>query len=292
MIKFIKWLFSGGNSADKQKSPAAKNLAVINKASIRIPYPKEITLDLEEQDLPVFSNIWNQRIPLNRIKFKANIFVELQQKDGSKKSLAINGNIARDENGDDFKIAIKQLLNHILRRNNIDPLLLKLSDNQLNTYWVLPEKLMAGESFYIPEKAKAEKAYRYLVDHGIDTIITLQEKQEFEKIEISRKFEEPIDQYFFPIKDYGIPSKELTINLLDTIDQNLKEGKKVYVHCKGGIGRTGLVVGCYLIRHGLATAETVLQEVTTLKEGQVNLDFPSPENQAQVVFLKNWQKGQ
>ena len=38
--------------------------------------------------------------------------------------------------------------------------------------------------------------------------------------------------------------------MLDTIDQALAAGHTMYVHCWGGVGRTGTVVGCHLVRHG------------------------------------------
>ncbi|WP_374108489.1 hypothetical protein [Nostoc sp. XA010] len=34
---------------------------------------------------------------------------------------------------------------------------------------------------------------------------------------------------------------------LPPIDRALNGQEKVYVHCWGGIGRTGIVVGCYLV---------------------------------------------
>ena len=38
--------------------------------------------------------------------------------------------------------------------------------------------------------------------------------------------------------------------LLDAIDTAMRDGKTVYLHCWGGVGRTGNVVGCSLVRHG------------------------------------------
>ena len=35
------------------------------------------------------------------------------------------------------------------------------------------------------------------------------------------------------------------------------EGGTVYVHCWGGIGRTGTVVGCWLVRHGLDEGDAI-----------------------------------
>lgn len=51
--------------------------------------------------------------------------------------------------------------------------------------------------------------------------------------------------FYFPIKDYSVPSKEQMpefISLIDTIVTNIINGKKVFVGCFGGKGRTGLVL--------------------------------------------------
>ena len=49
----------------------------------------------------------------------------------------------------------------------------------------------------------------------------------------------------------GVPgSPREMAGILDAIDAALDGGKTVYVHCWGGIGRTGTVVGCWLVRHG------------------------------------------
>ena len=39
--------------------------------------------------------------------------------------------------------------------------------------------------------------------------------------------------------------------ILDDVDEAIAGGGLTYVHCWGGIGRTGTVVGCWLVRHGL-----------------------------------------
>ena len=48
--------------------------------------------------------------------------------------------------------------------------------------------------------------------------------------------------------------------ILDAVDDALSAGRGVYVHCLGGIGRTGTVVGCWLVRHGL-TGEEALDQI-------------------------------
>ena len=49
-----------------------------------------------------------------------------------------------------------------------------------------------------------------------------------------------------PVRDVSVPSKDGMVMILDRIDQALAQQRPVYVHCWGGKGRTGTVVGCYL----------------------------------------------
>ena len=54
----------------------------------------------------------------------------------------------------------------------------------------------------------------------------------------------------FPIPDISIPADpNQMIAILDAIDAALFEGHGVYIHCWGGVGRTGTVVVCWLKRH-------------------------------------------
>jgi protein tyrosine phosphatase len=54
-------------------------------------------------------------------------------------------------------------------------------------------------------------------------------------------------------------------NVLDFIDAELAAERPVYVHCFGGIGRTGTVVGCWMIRHGLASKGDVTRVLARLR---------------------------
>jgi protein-tyrosine phosphatase len=57
--------------------------------------------------------------------------------------------------------------------------------------------------------------------------------------------------YFFPIPDEEAPDLQELEKALDWLDECLYLGKKVLVHCRHGIGRTGTVVSAYLLRKGL-----------------------------------------
>ena len=61
------------------------------------------------------------------------------------------------------------------------------------------------------------------------------------------------------------PHPTRLVTTLDEIDRLLEDGRTVYVHCWGGVGRTGLVVGAWLIRHGAATGDTVMDVLGRLR---------------------------
>ena len=82
------------------------------------------------------------------------------------------------------------------------------------------------------------------------------------------------------------------VTILDAIDKYLSASKVPYIHCWGGIGRTGTVVGCWLIRHGHATPDTVGDLISELRVGDLEAGYRlSPEAESQWEFLLNWQLG-
>ena len=69
----------------------------------------------------------------------------------------------------------------------------------------------------------------------------------------------------FPIPDREVPhsQSELT-EALRRLDQELSSGRNVALHCRQGIGRSGLVVACLLLTKGL-DAETVVEHVSSAR---------------------------
>ena len=170
------------------------------------------------------------------------------------------------------------------------------------SYWVIPGLFLAGEYPGAKDRAEAMQKQKFLFDAGIRKIINLMESDETDH---SGKFFDPYENYLntiaekhsskiscvrFPVKDLDIPDSERMRQILDTIDQSIDQRKPVYVHCWGGIGRTGTVIGCFLIRHGLATAGNVLDVIARLRKNDPKNYRTSPETPAQVEFVKTWAK--
>lgn len=91
------------------------------------------------------------------------------------------------------------------------------------------------------------------------------------------------------VVDRSIPQVALPVpadcaHTLDVIDEALDEDRRVYVHCFSGRGRTGTVLGCWLVRHGVP-GDSVVAEIARLRTG---LEGRSPETSDQVAFVAGW----
>ena len=93
-----------------------------------------------------------------------------------------------------------------------------------------------------------------------------------------------------PIPDLSTPQPAEVTRILDTIDAAIAAGRRVYVHCWGGIGRTGTIVGCYLVRHGL-TGDQALAEIARRRQGTPDDDRVAPETHDQRERVRNWPLG-
>ena len=65
-----------------------------------------------------------------------------------------------------------------------------------------------------------------------------------------------IKRYEIDVKDFCAPTFEQVDRFIELIDK--ADNQPVYVHCKAGIGRTGVMTACWRIAHG-ATADEALE---------------------------------
>lgn len=170
------------------------------------------------------------------------------------------------------------------------------------SYWVVPGKFLAGFFPGSDDPAIAAKQLRALAASGVRHVVNLME--ESEEDHSGRPFvpyAEPLAGYGaesgaeiicnrFPVRDLNIPTVEEMRRILDAIDAAIERDAPVYVHCWGGKGRTGTVVGCWLVRHGVAgDGEEALRMIGKMRAG---IAGPSPETAAQIEMVRSWRRGE
>jgi len=166
-----------------------------------------------------------------------------------------------------------------------------------NSYWVLKGKLLAGEYPGSESESVARARLRWLLKQGITLWIDLTEETEAGissytpfLLEEARQSGRPAAHLRMAVADYAVPSLDEMKRILDTLDLALRAGQAVYLHCYGGIGRTGTVVGCYLARHGIEGTEA-LEQIARLRVGIPAGRVQSPETPEQVDMVMNWNPG-
>ena len=94
---------------------------------------------------------------------------------------------------------------------------------------------------------------------GINKIICLLEDWEQKELGLASEEElckkNGIEYLSFPIPDRGLPSTELALDLAERIFSEICAGKHIAIHCRAGIGRTGIIAGTILLKLGKSSEE-------------------------------------
>jgi len=97
---------------------------------------------------------------------------------------------------------------------------------------------------------------------GIDAVLSLLTPEEERDLDLlnerSASQSEGLSFYSFPIPDRQVPQSRTKMNsALMHAGEILSAGRNLLIHCRQGIGRTGLVAACLLIRNGMSPGAAV-----------------------------------
>lgn len=164
-----------------------------------------------------------------------------------------------------------------------------------DTYWASPGKLIAGPSPASRDRKIQNANVVALLDAGARCFLDLTIPDEIRsyRVSLDRRAPSGTDTVYFkiPILNGAAPNRATLQTILDTIDASIERERPVYVHCLGGLGRTGTVVAAWLIRHGQSTPEAIFDLLTELRKGQPHGAHPSPETGPQRRLVKSWEEG-
>lgn len=164
------------------------------------------------------------------------------------------------------------------------------------SYWVVPGRFLAAEYPRSLDDEASRRKLSAILASGLNTFIDLTthhdplKPYEYLFDGLPPEISNGAHRENFPILDMNPPdSREHVIAILDAIDGELAMGNGVYLHCWGGIGRTGTIAGCWLVRHG-RSGEEALEHLNTLwRVNPKRVYWPYiPQTSEQIEFVKNW----
>ncbi|XP_063311024.1 dual specificity protein phosphatase CDC14B isoform X3 [Pelobates fuscus] len=135
--------------------------------------------------------------------------------------------------------------------------------------WILPGKFLAFSGPH--QKSKIENGYpnhapeayfTYFRKHHISTIIRLNKKM----YEAKRFTEAGFEHHDLFFADGSTPSDSIVKKFLNICEN--ADGA-IAVHCKAGLGRTGTLIGCYIMKHYRMTAAETIAWIRICRPGSV-----------------------
>jgi protein-tyrosine phosphatase len=123
----------------------------------------------------------------------------------------------------------------------------------------------------------------------IDIVVSLLENAEAAQLDLLREPQAAEDHAInfisFPIPDRGVPaSMQEAVSLISRIEAQLEVGKNVAIHCRQGIGRSGLIAAGVLMTSGASPAEA-MRIVSSVR------GIPVPETLAQREWTEQLLSG-
>ena len=132
-----------------------------------------------------------------------------------------------------------------------------------------------------------EEFFNFLDSNRYRSLVSLVEVHEFDQFISYPKFEEKIGKrnfswFFHPLKDMTAPNEIFTSDFFETqssLLEYLRSEKKIAIHCKGGLGRSG-TIAALLLRHLGFSAEKSIELVRKSRPGAI-------ETEEQEIFIQS-----
>lgn len=118
-----------------------------------------------------------------------------------------------------------------------------------------------------------------LKNEGIEADISLEEE----------RIDAPFGVEFYlwiPVKNHMPPAPDQLEFGVSTLEELVKMGKKIYVHCKNGHGRAPTMMAAYLIKRG----KSVEEAVDFIKARRPTIHLEKVQKEALIEFSKNFSK--
>jgi atypical dual specificity phosphatase len=133
----------------------------------------------------------------------------------------------------------------------------KVTKKPTNFSWLIDNKLAGcGMPTTINE-------LNWVLDQGVKSIITMTETA------LPESWTKETKYLHVPTEDLSAPDIEQIEEAVDFIHERINSNEPVMVHCAAGIGRTGTILACYLIKYQKYSAKEAIEKVRKERPGSI-----------------------
>ena len=133
----------------------------------------------------------------------------------------------------------------------------KITKKPTNFSWLINDKL-AGSGM---PTSTAE--LEWVIKKGVKSIVTMTEEP------LPESWIKNIKYLHVPTEDLSAPDMEKIDTAVDFIHERIKNNEPTMVHCAAGIGRTGTILACYLIKYHDLSIKDAIDKVRKERPGSI-----------------------
>ena len=133
----------------------------------------------------------------------------------------------------------------------------KITKKPTNFSWLINNKL-AGSGM-----PTSSTELQWVIRQGIKSVITMTENP------LPESWVQDVRYLHVPTEDFSAPDMEKIDHTVDFIQERIKNGEPTMVHCAAGVGRTGTILACYLIKHHNFSVKDAIDKVRKERPGSI-----------------------
>jgi len=133
----------------------------------------------------------------------------------------------------------------------------KITKKPTNFSWFI-EEILAGSGM-----PTTHDELEWVLKQGVKSIVTMTENA------LPESWVEDVNYLHVPTTDLTSPDMDKIDTAVDFIHSRINNKEPVMVHCAAGMGRTGTVLACYLVKHQKYSAKDAIEKVRTERPGSI-----------------------